>query len=140
MFLPFELALKAALADAVPGAPIYGTFDEPDFEQHALVVQVAWQGYRVSAQSAARTEAAVDQRFVVRIGAGAGAIDAVQVERATTGLAELLRRVLAFRYGTGPGRVRPVLDSPPPPAYQGAAVELAIHFTLPGVATAAPNA
>lgn len=138
MFAAFETALRQHLADVIPGAPVYGTLDEPDLETHALYVQVAWLGYRLNAQSPGRGEASLLQTFAVRIGAGAGALDGTQTTAAADGLAAVLRRILGFTYGDRPGRLKPTLIDPPPPAYQGAAVELAVYFTLPGVATAHP--
>lgn len=136
MFYAYEQALKTHLADVLPGAPIYGTFDEPDLEHAPMYVQIVWLGYQIDSQSAARTEASLQQRFAVRIGFGVARVDAAQVAVAANALAAVLRKVLAFAFGDRPGRIRPVLTPPPPPAYAGAAAEFAVYFTLQGVATA----
>ncbi len=137
MFLPYESALKVHLAGAVPDAPVYGTFDEPDLERESVYVQVVWQGYGVTDQSMGRSAAALVQRFAVFVGVGTARVDPAQAAIAANGLAALFNRVLAFVY-TGPtgARIKPQIEQPPPPAYQGAAAALAIYFTLSGVASA----
>lgn len=136
MFFAYEQSIRAHLTDVIPGAPVYGTLDEPDLEAGAVYVQVSWLGYRLNAQSPGRSEAALSQVFAARVGVGSAGIDPAQAAIAADGLANVLRRILGFTYGERPGRIKPTLIDPPPPAYQGAAVELAVYFTLPGVATA----
>lgn len=140
MFLGYESAIKSHLAGVVPGAPIYGTFDEPDFEADPLHVQIVWLGYTVADQSISRTAASLLQNFAVRIGVDAARCDSVQAAKAADALAAVLDRVLAFSFlGPHGARIKPQLISPPPPAYAGSAAELAVYFTLQGVAVAAQD-
>lgn len=139
MWLEYETALKAAMEGAVPGAAVLGSLDQPEFDDTVeLYVHVVWLGYGIEGQSVARTEAALIQRFAVRVGSNAAAPDDAQALALSNGLAEVLRRVLAFRYGERPGHIKATLIQPPAPAWQGGAGELAVYFTLPGVATARP--
>lgn len=140
MFMGYESALKTHLAGVVPGAPIYGTFDEPDFEQDPMHVQIVWLGYQLDSQTIGRTEASIQQLFAIRIGIGSARGDDTQAAKASNALAAVLKSALGFVYrGLHGARIKPQLTSPPPPAYAGAAAELAVYFTLQGVAVAAPD-
>lgn len=140
MFMGYEAALKTHLAGVVTGAPIYGTFDEPDFESDPIHVQVVWLGYAVADQSSSRTAAALQQTFAVRLGVDAARCDAAQATKAANALVAVIERVLGFSYsGLHGARIKPQLTNPPPPAYAGSAAELAVYFTLQGVAVAAQD-
>lgn len=140
MFLGYETALKQHLAGAVPGAPVYGSFDEPDLIDAPVFVQVVWLGYSVTDQSASRTAANLQQQFAVRIGLDAVRADPSQIAKAANALTDVLNRVLAFTYtGLHGARIKPQLSNPPAPAYAGAAAEMAVYFTLQGVAVATPD-
>lgn len=137
MFADYERALIKHLRGVVPGAIVHGTFDEPDLEQEPIYVQVVWQGYTVTDQSMGRTAAALAQRFAVLVGVGSARIEPSQANAAANALGLLFQAVLGFAYVTPTGaRIRPQIEQPPPPAYAGAAAELAIYFTLAGVASA----
>lgn len=137
MFLAYEQALLEHMDGVVSGAVVSGTFDEQDLEGVDVFVQVVWQGYRIDGQSGGKTEAALAQLFAVRIGAGQARLDPARTADVVNGLAAVLRRVMSFKYELAPHRyVRPTLLAPPPPAYQGAAAELAVYFSLPGVVVA----
>lgn len=137
MWIEYETALKAAMEGAIPGAPVHGSLDQPELDDSCeLYVHVVWLGYVVDAQSAARSEAAIAHRFSVRVGAVAVSPDKVQEQALSAGLREILRRVLDFRFGDRPGQHKATLINPPSPAWQGGAGELAVYFTLPGIATA----
>jgi hypothetical protein len=140
MFLGYEHALKQHLAGAVPNAPVYGSFDEPDLIDSPVFVQVVWLGYSVTDQSASRTAANLSQQFAVRIGLDALRADSRQIEKAANALTAVLDRVLGFTYtGLHGARIKPQLSNPPAPAYSGAAAEMAVYFTLQGVAVATPD-
>lgn len=135
MFVAYETALIDHLTGVVPGALVHGTYDEPDLETEAIYVQVVWQGYSITDQSKSRTAAALAQRFAVSVGVGAARVSPSQAAAAANALGALLQSLLGFVHTTpNGGRIRPDLEQPPPPAYAGAAAELAIYFTLPGVA------
>lgn len=140
MFAAYEAAIVDHLAGVVPGAIVHGTFDEPDLEREAIYVHVVWQGYTVTDQSMSRSAAALAQRFAVTVGVGAARISTAQAIAAANALGDLFRSLLGFSYVTPTGaRIKPQIEQPPPPAYAGAAAELAVYFTLAGVASAQPQ-
>lgn len=131
MFLAYEEALRQHLTGILPGK-VLGTFDQPNLEEQAIYLQVEWQRYGLAGQQPGQA-VALEQLFAVRIGCGAARISPAEVAAAVQALGDAYLRLIAFRYGERPGQRKVTFINPPPPVWQGAAAELAIYFTLPGV-------
>lgn len=135
MFAHHEAAIIEHFQDVLPGRPVFGTFDEPDFEQYPIFVQVQWLGYDIADQHAGRRVVLVNLDYVVRIAADTTRIDDTQAAELDTGLRAIVQRALSFSFGDRDcdHTARPILVSPPPPQWQGAAGETAVYLKLQNI-------
>lgn len=132
MFATTEAALKACLADVLPGQPVHGTFDEPDMVSQgapSLAVQVAWLGAGVSGQ--ARKAIKLQHRWAIYLYVSTGRARQDLTAAASAALDVATSRLLSFE----PERFTFAdLEDIPAPAYDGPGLRLALFFTLPDVA------
>ncbi|WP_018991299.1 hypothetical protein [Aromatoleum toluclasticum] len=98
MFAAYESALVTLLADAIPGAPVFGSFDFIDFTAAgapAVAVRVAWEGLAKRAQ---KDDALLgDQRFSVSVIVNQIRVSPTARDAAVTGIGTILSRLLGWR-------------------------------------------
>lgn len=100
MFAALESSLKTLLTDAIPGAPVFGTFDVVDFAATGapgVAIRVDWGGFGKRGQ---KDDAMLgDQRFDVSIIVNAIRVSSTVRDAAVAGITTVLQRLIAWRPG-----------------------------------------
>lgn len=134
MFSAMESAVRTHLANAIPGVPVMGTYDDADLaasDADRIAMQVEYQGF--DALENRPGAVTIGHRFAVHVVVDSRARD-VERAQAESGITTAIARLLAWPNS----RERVEILSSPVGQPDGRALRLSVFFSIAPVVVTAP--